>query len=227
MSSWEATENQQWAIGDAVVVNPGVNDPDTGEDLSGWQGRISAIQAGEPPLLTIQWDSLTLKSLPAAFIEYSVEEGLSWTEMNLEPQEVTHPHPRDTLEEVAAAIAAIEPSYSWRWVGGEQGKRIQQIVNQAQGTGALAESKAWHSYLEEYLHAPFTATAGARHGPVRPGDTVRVLGVSFWDETYGTLVAVKHPDGVYELPLRELDPAGAEEATQQLVDDYQLWPTNR
>jgi hypothetical protein len=219
-------ESDQWAIGDAVVVNPGVKAPDTGDDIGGWQGRISVIQAGEPPILTIHWDSMTLKSLPEAFIEYSVEEGLSWTEMNLEPQEVTHIHARDTLEEVAATIAAIEPSYCWRWIGGEQGKRIQQIASQAQGTGPLALSKAWHTYLEEHLQAPFTARAGARHGPVRSGDTVKVLGVSFWDESYGTLVAVKHPEGVYEWPLRELDPVGAEEATQELVDDYQVWSAN-
>jgi hypothetical protein len=219
-------ESDQWAIGDAVVVNPGVKDPDTGDAIGGWQGRISAIQAEELPILTIQWDSVTLKSLPAAFIEYSVEKGLSWTEMNLEPQEVTHTRARDTVAEVAATIAAIEPSYRWRWIGGEQGKRIQQIVNQAQGTEPLAVSKAWQTYLEEHLRVPFAATAGARHGPVRSGDTVNVLGVSFWDESYGTLVAVKHPEGVYELPLRELDPVGAEEATQELVDDYQRWSAN-
>jgi hypothetical protein len=179
-------------------------------------------------MLTIQWDSLTLKGLPTAFIEYRVKEGLAWTEMNLEPQEVTHPDPRDTVEEMAAAIAAIEPGFSWRWVGGEQGKRIQQqIVNQAQGTGALAVSKAWHTYLEEHLRVHFAAVAGARHGSVRPGDTVKVLGVSFWDEAYGTLVAVKHPEGVYELPLQELDPAGAAETTQALAEDYQLWSANR
>lgn len=220
-------ESDQWAIGDAVVVKAGVKAPDTGDEIGGWQGRISAIQAGDPPILTIHWDSVTLKSLPVAFIEASVEEGLSWTEMNLEPQEVSHTTPRDTVEEVAATIAAIEPRYSWRWVGGEQGKRIQQIVDQAQGAGVLAESKAWHTYLEEHLKGPFTATAGARHGPVRSGETVKVLGVSFWDESYGTLVAVKHPEGVYELPLRELDLVGAEEATQQVVDDYQLWSANR
>jgi hypothetical protein len=153
--------------------------PDIGEDLSGWQGRISAIQAGETSMLTIQWDSVTLKGLATAFIVYSVEEGLSWTEMNLEPQEVTHTDPRDTVEEVAAAIAAIEPGLSWRWIRDEQGKRIQQIVNQAQGTGDLAVSMAWHTYPEEHLWVPFAATAGARHGAVRPGDTVNVLGVSF------------------------------------------------
>ena len=114
-------ESDQWAIGDAVVVKAGVKAPDTGDDIGGWQGRISAIQAGEPPILTIHWDSVTLKSLPAAFIEYSVEEGLSWTGMNLEPQEVSHTHARNTLKEMAAAIAAIEPRYSWRWVGASRG----------------------------------------------------------------------------------------------------------
>jgi hypothetical protein len=61
-------KSARWTIGEAVVVKPGVKDPDTGEDLSGWQGRISAISAEETPLLTIQWDSVTLKGLPTAFM---------------------------------------------------------------------------------------------------------------------------------------------------------------
>jgi hypothetical protein len=86
-------ESDQWAIGDAVVVKAGVKAPDTGDEIGRGQGRISTIQAGEPLILTIHGDSVTLKSLPATFIGYSVEEGLSWTEMNLEPQAVTHTPP--------------------------------------------------------------------------------------------------------------------------------------
>ena len=113
-------ESDQWAIGDAVVVKAGVKAPDTGDEIGGWQGRISAIQAGEPPILTIHWDSVTLKSLPAAFIEYSVEEGLSWTGMNLEPQEASHPRPRYPQGD-GRRHRRHRPRYSWRWVGASRG----------------------------------------------------------------------------------------------------------
>ena len=56
-------ESSNWAIGESVVVKPGVTDPDTGRAIGGWQGRISAI-LDEAEILTIQWDSLTLKSMP-------------------------------------------------------------------------------------------------------------------------------------------------------------------
>jgi len=58
-------KSRNWAVGESVVVKPGVSDPDTGGDIGGWQGRISAIFDAEETL-TIQWDSLTLKSIPPA-----------------------------------------------------------------------------------------------------------------------------------------------------------------
>ncbi len=39
-------KSRNWAIGESVVVKPGVTDPDTGRDIGGWQGRISAILDG-------------------------------------------------------------------------------------------------------------------------------------------------------------------------------------
>lgn len=66
-------ENRNWTIGESVAVKPGVTDPDTGSDIGGWQGRISAIIAGEALILTIQWDSLTLKSMPVALIIVAVK----------------------------------------------------------------------------------------------------------------------------------------------------------
>ena len=56
-------KNSNWTIGESVVVKPGVTDPDTGRAIGGWQGRISAILDGAE-ILTIRWDSLTLRSMP-------------------------------------------------------------------------------------------------------------------------------------------------------------------
>src|SRR2546429_7084753 len=123
-------KSRHWAIGESVVVKPGVTDPDTGHDIGGWQGRISAI-LDEAEILTIQWDSLTLKSIPPAHIAWSEEEGLSWSEMNLSPEEVEPAAARDTEDDVAAATAELESQTSWLYLGGEQGKRIQAIVNRA------------------------------------------------------------------------------------------------
>ena len=220
-------KSRHWAIGESVVVKPGVTDPDTGHDIGGWQGRISAI-LDEAEILTIQWDSLTLKSLPPAHIAWSEEEGLSWSEMNLSPDEVEPAAARDTEDDVAATTAELESQTSWLYLGGEQGKRIQAIVNRAAGHNELAVFWAWHAYLEEHLVFPFAATVVEyQRGPVRQGARVTVLAITFLDETYGTIVAVKHTHGVNELPLCDLKATEADTETRQLVEDYAVWFANR
>src|SRR5947208_9252903 len=100
-------ESRNWTIGQSVVVKRGITDPDTGNDIGGWRGRIKAI-LDEADLVTIQWDSLTLKSMSEAHIAWSEEEGLSWSEMNLSPEEVEPEAPRDSEDDVASTIAEIE-----------------------------------------------------------------------------------------------------------------------
>jgi Calcium binding len=220
-------KSSNWTIGESVVVKPGVTDPDTGRDIGGWQGRISAI-LDEGEIVTIQWDSLTLKSIPPAHIAWSEEEGLSWSEMNLSLDEVEPAPARDTEDDVAAAVAELESQTSWLYLGGEQGKRIQAIVNRAAGHNELAVFRAWHAYLEGHLVFPFAATVVEyQRGPVRQGARVTVLAVTFLDETYGTIVAVKHTHGVNELPLCDLKATEADAETRQLVEDYAVWFANR
>ena len=56
---------------------------------------------------------------------------------------------------------------------------------------------------------------------------VSVLAITFLDETYGTIVAVKHKHGVNELPLCDLKATEADAETWQLVEDYATWFANR
>ena len=220
-------ESRNWAIGESVVVKTGVTDPDTGRDIGGWQGRISAIFDAEE-ILTIQWDSLTLKSIPPAHIGWAEEEGLSWSEMNLSLDEVELVAARDTKDDVAAALKEIESQTGWLYLGGEQGKRIQAIVNRAEGHNAFAAFRSWHAYLEQHLVFPFAARVEEyQRGPVGQGARVTVLAVTFLDETYGTIVAVKHKNGVNELPLCDLKATEAAVETRQLVEDYAVWFANR
>ena len=220
-------ESRNWTIGESIVVKPGVTDPDTGRDIGGWQGRISAI-LDEAEIVTIQWDSLTLKSIPPAHVAWSEEEGLSWSEMNLLPEEVEPAAARDTEDDVAAAIAELESQTSWLYLGGEQGQRIQAIVNRAQGHNELAVFRTWHAYLEEHLVFPFEATVEEdQRGPVRQGARVTVLAITFLDKTYGTIVTVKHKRGVNELPLCDLKATEADTETRRLVEDYAVWFANR
>jgi len=220
-------KSRNWAIGESVVVKPGVSDPDTGRDIGGWQGRISAIFDAEE-ILTMQWDSLTLKSIPPAHIAWSEEEGLSWSEMNLSLDEVEPAAARDTEDDVAAALKELESQTSWLYLGGEQGQRIQAIVNQAKSHDEFAVFRAWHAYLEQHLVFPFAATVEEyQRGPVRQGARVSVRAITLLDDTYGTIVAVKHKNGLNDLPLCDLKATGADAETQKLVEDYAVWFANR
>ena len=75
---------------------------------------------------------------------------------------------------------------------------------------------------------PFAARVEEyQRGPVHQGARVTVLAVTFLDETYGTIVAVKHKNGVNELPLCDLKATEAAVETRQLVEDYAVWFANR
>ena len=93
-------------IGDCIAVKPGVKDPDYGIDIGGWQGRITEIESYQPGKVTImfQWDSLSLKNMPASAIRRSEEKGLDWTTMGLYPEDVEIDEPRDTQADVDVLI---------------------------------------------------------------------------------------------------------------------------
>jgi hypothetical protein len=209
------------------VVKPGIADPDIGYDIAGWQGRIIAIFDDEE-IVQIQWDSITLQSMSEEHIAWSEEEGLSWSEMNLAPEDVEPATARDTEEEVARVIDEITSRSGWFHIGGEQGRRIQAIVNSARSRDEFAIFHTWHAYLEKHLVFPFAARVQEEmRGPVRQGARVNVLSITFLDETYGTIVAVKHKNGVHEVPLCDLEAVGTNAETRQMVDDYSVWFANR
>jgi Calcium binding len=220
-------DTKKWTIGESVVVKPGIADPDIGYDIAGWQGRIIAI-FDEEEIVQIQWDSVTLQNMSEAHIAWSEEEGLSWSEMNLGLEDVEPATARDTEEEVAKTIDEIESRSGWFHIGGEQGKRIQALVNSAKSRDEFALLQTWHAYLVEHLVFPFVARVQEEmRGPVRQGARVNVLAIISLDRTYGTIVAVKHKNGLHELPLCDLEAVGANTETRQVVDDYSVWFANR
>ena len=115
-------------IGDCIVVKPGVKDPDLGTDIGGWQGRVTEIQSYQPGEITVtfQWDSLSLKRMPALAIRRSEEKGLDWTTMGLCPEEVERAEPRDTQDDVDALIEDLSAEHHWDYLG-KQGQRIHQV----------------------------------------------------------------------------------------------------
>ena len=148
------TPQKDFPIGELVVVKPGVIDPDYEFDMGGWQGRVTenhhADEQGNP-LVSIAWDSITLKQMPVEMIERCEEDGLDWSLMGLYASEVTSASPRDKIHQVDQVKAEIENTHEMDYLG-EQGRRLQQVLNsggrkrrvgQVQGMGKIFERKTY------------------------------------------------------------------------------------
>ncbi|MHC1729806.1 MAG: hypothetical protein AB9866_28015 [Syntrophobacteraceae bacterium] len=92
-----------------VVVKPGTIDQDFGMDFSGWHGRSAEIVITDEshPRIRILWDSQSLKLIPTPVLEKCEKEGFDWTAVLLRLSEIDHAEPRDTWEDVHAALEEI------------------------------------------------------------------------------------------------------------------------
>ena len=162
--------------GDSVVVNKGVKDPDLGNDIGGWQGRISEI---DEDLVCIDWDSITLQQMPASSIIHSEEEGWEWQKMYLPPSDVTLTKRRDSVEDVDRVFEELSSYYMWVDFG-EQGKRIQSVLTGIPHGDESAALKAWKVYLQKKLTFPFQARIEElmfRGSSFKEGDMITVYGI--------------------------------------------------
>ena len=217
-------------IGDCIVVKPGVKDPDYGIDISGWQGRVTEIESYQPSKITImfQWDSLSLKHIPASMIRRSEEDGLDWTTMGLYPEEVERAEPRDTQDDVDALIEELSEEHAWDYLG-KQGQGIQQVLREVDKDDDMEAFEAWQEYLEARLKLPFEAVVSEyqERGPLQAGDTVKVVGFEGVEDLYGVLVNIQAGRNSYVFPLCDLKAVIEKSANFTLTDDYAVWFANR
>jgi hypothetical protein len=220
-----------FSVGESVVVNPGVLDPDYGIDIGGWQGRIidnGSDDEQDDPLVSIAWDSLTLKQIPVEIIERSEEDGLDWSIMMLSPSEIMPAAPRDKIHQVDQVKAEIEDAHEMDYLG-EQGRDIQQVLNSASRKGEMGRFEAWEKYLKEKLTFPFEAEVSEHQdrGPIQIGERVRVLDIEIIDDSYGIIVSIKTKRGQHDFPLCDLEALPETSQNYQPLNDYVVWFANR
>jgi len=216
-----------FTIGDAVMVKPGVMDPDLGAEIGGWTGKI-AEEPGQDNLVLISWDSVTLQNMPDSAIAQCEEQGLDWTRMYLETQEVELTTPRGTEEDAAQIIEELQKKHAWSWAG-EEGQRIQQVLAGVDADDEMATLEAWEDHLEANLTFPFAAEIDEwqERGPLQAGDRVKVTGISLVDDLYGIIVDVRHERRKYAFPLCDLAVVDEDSPNHQIVADYRVWFANR
>lgn len=102
----------EFSVDDSVVIKEGTLDPDYGNDISGWQGRIYEIDDNfDDPLIRIKWDSITLRNMPRSIIEDSEKDDLVWSTMDMYASDLEPTKPRDRKEEVAKTLEMISEKY--------------------------------------------------------------------------------------------------------------------
>jgi len=216
-------------IGDTVVIKDRIMCPDM-ESLSiaGWQGRVLDVFDGDDEgiLIYIEWDSITLRSMPEYFIRQSEDEGLGWTSMNLSIDEVKPIQPRDTEKDVKSAIKELSALHSWDYLG-EEGPRIGNVLKGIDPDNSYACLKAWDKYLRKVLVFPFDARiAEGDEGLLKIGDRVRVHKINIIDDLYGVMVDVTSGRHNYVYPLCDLEALDKKSSNYQNVHDYVVWFAN-
>ncbi len=216
-------------VGDSVVVKEGVKDVDAGGFIEGYQGRITELGEDEKGVtyLRVQWDSITLKSIPLSSIEQMEEQGLDWTTYYLEIEDVEPATGRDTLDQVKGATEDMERQVQWVHLG-EEGRRIQQILTGIDQEDTLAALKAWEPYLMRKLVFPFDAVVSEyqESGYLQAGDKISVRRLREVHELYGLLVELRRGRERYDFPLCDLAVAHNQSSNYQPVKDYGIWFAN-
>lgn len=212
--------------GQSVKVKKGVLCPGAPEfDLSGWQGRIFDV---DEDLIGISWDSITFKEMPDPYVEKSEREVLDWATMYLYASDLEPAKPRDTEADAREALRELEARFGWLSLG-EEGERIQAVVNSAKSHDEREVAKAWEKHLKKTLAFPFDALVAEAQdrGPLRQGDKLRVVKMVSLDDLYGIIVSCKAKGSQYDFPLADLEAKDENSANAQPLQDYCVWFANR
>jgi tetratricopeptide (TPR) repeat protein len=213
-------------IGDTVRVQAGTKDPDYGTDLTGWQGEVTDLDEDEQgnALVLVEWDSQTLEDMPDEEIEKSEEDGLDWSEMYLLEGEVSRARRRDTPQQRQASREKRAAQFPWAYLG-EQGRRIQAVLQGVDPDDDLASFQAWDAHLRQHMQLPFTAEVSdpLEVDWLEADDRVKVVAFEALDEEWGVRVRVAKGEQQASLALSDLEFSTGKKINEELLDDYLTW----
>lgn len=216
-------------IGDVVRVKDDVEyNDDLDWSIAGWQGRVAKIMDADPKMLLIEWDSVTLREMPPALIDESEMEGLDWERYYVFLEDMEAAEPRDAPQDVKKIRRQLHEQHLWTSLD-EEGRYIQQVLDQARSDGERALFRAWETDFSNRLTFPFEATVDEyqERGPLRSGDEVRVTSIMFMDCLYGFIATVRHGRATPQIPLADLEPLDEESDNYLPLRAYRVWFANR
>ncbi len=228
----ESQQSSAIQPGDSVRIRTGVIEPETGTDLSGWEGRVIEM-ATDPDSGTlvawVEWDSLTLNQLTPGLIRRLQDADADWVGQAMEVRDLQAAQPRDTLAQTEQARTDLLARYTWTDLG-LQGKRIYRILKDTfKANPQFTCLDAWEAYLTTKLSFPFMARVVVEQdcGPLSQDMEVEVRELSGNDPDNGLFVLVQRGGQGFVFPLSDLavdDPAAP---NFQPVEDYGMWYENK
>lgn len=219
-------------LGDSVIVKKGVKEPDFEEfEIGGWQGRVVDIDTKSDKdniLITIEWDSLTLKQIPSNYIAQSEQDGFDWENMTLYESELVKTQARDNKRSVEQAKDKLSNIHYWDSFG-DAGIRIAKVLSNVNLYDEMECLQKWVEYLDNKLSFPIHAIVSGTevNGVINDGDELIIKSLSHFMEIYGVIADIKFNGKKHELPLCELKAIDKTKADFQLINDHRIWFANR
>lgn len=217
---------------DSVIVKQGVKEPDLEDfEVGGWQGRVVEIDTKSEKdniLITIEWDSLTLRQIPSNYIEQSERDGFDWKNLTLYESELERTKPRDKREHVKQTQDKLTDKHRWDSLG-DEGERISKVLDKVNPHDELKCLQKWVEYLDNELTFPIHAivTDSEDNWVIKSGDKVTIKSLPHIVDVYGIIASLRLNGEKYEFPLCDLEVIDATKADFQLIDDYRIWFANR
>jgi hypothetical protein len=224
--------NMKFKNGDSVIVNQGVKEPDFEEfELSGWKGRIIEIDDKSNKdniLITIEWDSITLKLIPSDYIEKSEIEGHDWSRMILYESDLEMSAPADKKGDVKKIKDELLNKYHWASFG-EEGLRISKILQDINPKNEMKCLKKWVEHLDKELTFPVKAIVSESEDNwlIKSRDKVVINSLPHIVDMYGIIASIRLNGKKYEFPLCDLEVIDKTMPDYQLIKDYCIWFSNR
>ena len=212
--------------GDIVKVKQGVIDPDFGDDIGGWQGKVSEVDGD---VVGIDWDRITLFKCPDKYIQRCEEDGLDWEQIYLSIGDVESAIPRITPANLTDIKETIQLKHQWDHLGESISKRIHEVLNNTNIADEYAMMGAWEQYLSENLSFPFDAeiTDEQDSVPLQRGDKTRIHSIIATDDHYGIIMKLEQGKKGFDFPLCSIRVTDKSSNNYQIVDDYSVWFSNR
>lgn len=217
----------KFAVGDAVRVRVGVNDPDFPDiPLGGWAGKINEVEESEPPLYLIRWSRETLRDMRPVYRNRCERDGLDHEEMRLGEDELEADVGGPVVLEQPTKI--VTPPLSMK----DQDDRVRAVFGLTRDD-VLPEAdedslRIYYKYLAPKLKFPVEATWAQEAGLGEVNEKVSILALGggdddpWIDDLHGIICEAKMSRGEGKLPLAEMERVKGK-PNKQLIEDYAYW----